>query len=127
MNRPARVPASTAVRMNSASNRIAKWYQKPIEFSLGSTWCRIWAMPTARVGAPPARLRMVVSPMSLAVAVSTSGVMEKPHSLTLAATATTSVPTAAGGAFMAKYTPGSMIEAATSAMTATKDSISMAP
>ena len=30
MKRPARVPASTAVRMNSASNRIAKWYQKAI-------------------------------------------------------------------------------------------------
>ncbi len=27
MNRPTRVPASTAVRMNSASNMIAKWYQ----------------------------------------------------------------------------------------------------
>ena len=30
MKRPARVPASTAVRMNSASNRIAKWYQNAI-------------------------------------------------------------------------------------------------
>ena len=30
MNRATRVPASTAVRMNSASNMIAKWYQKPI-------------------------------------------------------------------------------------------------
>ena len=29
MKRPARVPASNAVRMKSASNRIAKWYQKP--------------------------------------------------------------------------------------------------
>ena len=30
MKRPARVPASTAVRMNSASNRMAKWYQNAI-------------------------------------------------------------------------------------------------
>ena len=59
-------------------------------------------MPTAKVGAPPARLRMVFSPMSLAVAVSTSGVMAKPHSDTLAATATTSLPTAEGGVFIAK-------------------------
>ena len=29
MKRPTRVPASTVVRMNSASNRIAKWYQMP--------------------------------------------------------------------------------------------------
>lgn len=27
MNRATRVPASTVVRMNSASNMIAKWYQ----------------------------------------------------------------------------------------------------
>ena len=30
MKRATRVPASTAVRMNSASNMMAKWYQKPI-------------------------------------------------------------------------------------------------
>ena len=30
MNRATRVPASTEVRMNSASNMIAKWYQKLI-------------------------------------------------------------------------------------------------
>ncbi|MNZ92251.1 hypothetical protein D3C78_1112710 [compost metagenome] len=102
MKRPARVPASTAVRMNSASKRIAKWYQKAMVFSPGSTWWRMCAIPTARVGAPPARARMVVSPMSLAVWVSTSGVMAKPQLLTVAATAVTSVPTTAGGLFMAK-------------------------
>ena len=30
MKRATRVPASTAVRMNSASNMIAKWYQNAI-------------------------------------------------------------------------------------------------
>ena len=30
MKRQTRVPASTVVRMNSASNRMAKWYQMPI-------------------------------------------------------------------------------------------------
>lgn len=102
MKRPARVPASTAVRMNKASKRIAKWYQKAMVFSPGSTWWRMCAIPTARVGAPPARARMVVSPMSWAVWVSCSGVMAKPQLLTVAATALTSAPTTAGGLFMAK-------------------------
>ena len=30
MNRATRVPASTVVRMNSASNMIAKWYQNAL-------------------------------------------------------------------------------------------------
>ncbi|MNR24989.1 hypothetical protein D3C85_1421060 [compost metagenome] len=127
MKRPARVPASTAVRINSASNRIAKWYQNAMVFSPGSTLCRICAIPTARVGAPPARARMVVSPMSWATACSASGVIAKPQPLTACATATTSPPTTAGGLFMAKYTPGSITEAATIAMIATNDSISMPP
>ena len=38
-----------------------------------------------------------------------------------------SVPTIAAGLFMAKYTPGSITEAATIAMMATNDSISMPP
>lgn len=59
-------------------------------------------MPTARVGAPPARARMLCSPMSRAVASSTSGVIAKPHSDTLAATATVSLPTSEAGLFMAK-------------------------
>ncbi|MNP26885.1 hypothetical protein D3C76_1197640 [compost metagenome] len=83
MKRPARVPASTAVRMNSASNRIAKWYQNAMVFSPGSTVCRICAIPTARVGAPPARARTVVSPMSLATACRASGVIVKPQLLTV--------------------------------------------
>ncbi|MOA52572.1 hypothetical protein D3C78_1758910 [compost metagenome] len=84
-------------------------------------------MPTASVGAPPARLRMLLSPMSRATPSSASGVMAKPQPLTAAATLVTSAPTTAGGLFMAKYTPGSMIEAATIAMMATIDSISMPP
>ncbi|MNN78031.1 hypothetical protein D3C81_1945460 [compost metagenome] len=78
-----------------------------------------------------------------------SGVITKPQELTVAAAcAETSrreaiiigassvprrcrsgmvMPSAAGGVFMAKYRPGSMMEAATSAMMATKDSISMPP
>ena len=52
MNRPTRVPVSSVVRMNSASNMMAKWYQSAI-----SPWpnapLRMCAMPTASDGAPP--------------------------------------------------------------------------
>ncbi|MNN49113.1 hypothetical protein D3C81_1636210 [compost metagenome] len=84
-------------------------------------------MPTASVGAPPAREMMVFSPTSLAVCTSTSGVITKPQVETACATASGVVPIAAAGLFMAKYTPGSITEAATSAMMATKDSASIAP
>ncbi|MNY32620.1 hypothetical protein D3C86_1668470 [compost metagenome] len=127
MKRPARVPASTAVRMNSASNRMAKWYQNAIMAWPPTTWCRMWAMPTASVGAPPAREMIVFSPTFLAVSISTSGVMTKPHVDTTWATASGVVPITAAGLFIAKYTPGSITEAATSAMMATKDSASMPP
>ena len=59
-------------------------------------------MPTASVGAPPARERMVVSPISAAVAVSCSGLIAKPQLLTTCAALTTSVPITAAGEFIAK-------------------------
>ncbi|MNN86558.1 hypothetical protein D3C81_2039900 [compost metagenome] len=96
-------------------------------FSPGRTLCRICAIPTARVGAPPARARMVVSPMSCATACSASGVIAKPQLETTCATEATSLPTTAAGLFIAKYTPGSITDAATMAMIATNDSISMPP
>ncbi|MNG23266.1 hypothetical protein D3C84_1078510 [compost metagenome] len=65
--------------------------------------------------------------MSLATACSASGVIAKPQLLTVCATETASAPTIAAGLFMAKYTPGSITDAATMAMMATKDSISMPP
>ena len=102
MKRPARVPASTAVRMNSASNRMAKWYQKAIMALPPMTWCRISAMPTASVGAPPARARMVFSPTSLAACVSISGVTTKPQVDSVCATVAASLPTTAAGLFIAK-------------------------
>ena len=84
-------------------------------------------MPTASVGAPPARARMVFSPTSLAVWISTSGVITKPQVDSVCATASGVAPTSAAGLFIAKYTPGLMTDAATSAMMATNDSISIAP
>ena len=55
MNRPTRVPASSVVRMNSASNMMAKWYQSAIAPPPPSTLEKSCAMPTARLGAPPVR------------------------------------------------------------------------
>ena len=66
MKRQTRVPASTVVRMNSASNRMAKWYQIPISARPPRKLEKIVAMPTARVGAPPVRDRMLASPTSWA-------------------------------------------------------------
>ena len=49
MKRPTRVPASTVVRMNRASNMIAKWYQKARRPSPVAP-AKIVDMPTASVG-----------------------------------------------------------------------------
>ncbi|MCY1215099.1 hypothetical protein D9M68_799240 [compost metagenome] len=59
-------------------------------------------MPTASVGAPPVRPRMVVSPTSLAVCSSISGVTTKPQPEIVAAACCTVVPTSAPGLFIAK-------------------------
>ena len=53
MKRPTRVPASSTVRMNSASNMIAKWYQMPSRRSPPIVPEKMCAMPTASEGAPP--------------------------------------------------------------------------
>ena len=45
MKRATRVPASTAVRMNSASNMIAKWYQKLISPVPPMSCCMMCAKP----------------------------------------------------------------------------------
>src|SRR6516162_8529015 len=78
MNRSTRVPASTVVRMNSASNRIAKWYQIPMTVWPPRKDDRMLAMPTASVGAPPVRDMIVVSPTSLAIWVISFGVTTNP-------------------------------------------------
>lgn len=94
--------ASTAVRMNSASNRMAKWYQKAIIARLLNTSLMMCAMPTAKVGAPPARDRMEFSPTSLAISASVSGVTIKPQLLMTCEAFSTVVPISAAGEFMAK-------------------------
>ena len=62
--RATRVTASTAERMNSASNMMAKWYQKPIIVRPPPIWWRMCAMPTESVGAPPVREMTLGSPTS---------------------------------------------------------------
>jgi hypothetical protein len=101
MNRPTRVPASIVVRMNTASNMIAKWYQSarpgPVK-----TLPRMPAMPTARLGAPPVRDSRVVSPICTASASSWPGVTTKPHCAIAAAAVSELAPRVAGPTFMAK-------------------------
>ena len=82
----------------------------------------IWAMPTAKVGAPPVRPTMVFSPTLAARSDICSGVTAKPRVLTLAVTAVTSP-------FMliAKYSPGSIAQAAINAISPTTISVTMAP
>ena len=105
MNRATRVPASTAVRMNSASNMIAKWYQKPMRASPPISWPMMIESPTASVGAPPVRETTVSSPTRFASAVSCSGVTStpaRPRLITQAAAVSGVPPVSAAGAFMAK-------------------------
>jgi hypothetical protein len=84
-------------------------------------------MPTASVGAPPVRERMVCSPIERAVFSRSAGVITKPHWLIAAAADSTVPPITALGLFSAKYTPGSSVVAAISAITPTNDSVSMPP
>lgn len=101
MKRPTRVPASTVVRMNSASNMIAKWYQKAFIALPPKTPEKISDMPTARVGAPPERAMRVCSSTALAACVSWSGVMVKPRPATAWEADSAVVPSSPAGAFIA--------------------------
>ena len=127
MKRPTRVPASTVVRMNNASNMIAKWYQKARRPSPPITWEKIWDSPTASVGAPPVRPARVFSSTAAAAAARSCGEMVKPIAPTACDADSTVVPSTVPGMFIAKYRPGSSTHAAASAMIATNDSVSMAP
>ena len=80
------------------------------------------AIPTAKVGAPPARLNIVVSPRSLASFVISGSVTGKPAAETFATTSV-GVPLA----LIAKYWPGGRTEAAISAISATIISVTIAP
>ena len=82
MNRATRVPASMVVRMNSASNMMAKWYQNalsPLPPNTDSTW----AIPKASVGAPPVRDTIDSSPTLAAASLISAGEIGCPGSPSL--------------------------------------------
>ncbi len=88
---------------------------------------KIFAMPMARVGAPPVRASTDFSPMALARALIWLALTGKFHADTAAATASGVLPTRPAGEFTAKYNPGSSTQAAIMAMMPTKLSRHMAP
>ena len=91
-------------------------------------WLMIFAMPTAKVGAPPARDKIVFSPTFFAISSKAASVTGKPIlSVMTCAALAASVPIKAAGLFIAKYTPGSSELAAANAIIATKLSIIMPP
>ena len=106
---------------------MAKWYQNACRAApkMPVTPAKIADMPTASVGAPPVRPTMESSMAALAVPASL-GAYGTEAVDGLEADWTVS-PRSAGLAFMAKYTPGSSVTAAIMAITATNDSVSIAP
>ena len=79
MKRPTLVPASMVVRMNSASNMMAKWYHSAMAVLPPSTFEKSCAMPTARLGAPPVRDSSESSPTRDASSRISCGVTVNPH------------------------------------------------
>ncbi len=79
-------------------------------------------MPSAKVGAPPARPIIVFSPTLEASAAMSAGVTAKPSAVMCEVTATTSPFT-----LIAKYSPGAIEQAAMTAMTPTHISVIIAP
>ncbi len=102
MKRPTRVPASITVRMKRASNMIAKWYQMERSASPPMVPLKIWAMPTAREGAPPVRFRRVASPTWRARSRMVRGSRGKPQPVMVAAACSAVAPTIPAGLLIAK-------------------------
>ena len=125
MNRPTRVPASSVVRINNASNMIAKWYHNSI--TAGAERPRKDLRHPHRQRRGPARPRKQgrladVGRELLHMRVGNGDLDELTHSA-----AAGPLPTTPAGLLIAKYTPGWSITAAIIAITATNDSISIAP
>ena len=76
---------------------------------------------------PPVRESSVCSPTERVSSAKEPGSSAKPQPEITCAACAGSAPISAAGAFMAKYTPGSITAAESSAMIATKLSISIAP
>ncbi len=105
MKRATRVPASTVVRMNRASNMMAKWYQNAFMPAPPKMLARISDMPNARVGAPPVREITDASPTPSAASWIWAALRSLPGSpmeLTQVAADSGVPPVSASGAFMTK-------------------------
>ena len=86
MNRPTRVPASSVVRMNSASNMMREVIPERHRAARRRATCENrCAIPTARLGAPPVRERSDVSPTCSRERLELRGVTTNPHCATAAA------------------------------------------
>ena len=83
---PTRVPASSVVRMNNASNMIAKWYQSARPWPR-TTFENICDMPTASVAAPPVLPYNDFSPLCDASASISDFCTGKPHAVTFSTVA----------------------------------------
>ena len=93
--------------MNSASNMMAKWYQKDCISGCPKMSVRMCDIPNASVGAPPVLEMMVCSPTAAAALVSCSGIRLEPGSpreFTNSAALSGFPPVMEAGAFIAKYT-----------------------
>ncbi len=101
MKRPTRVPASSVVRMNNASNMIAKWYQIASSDS-PKVRAKMLAMPTASDGAPPVRAKSVDSPISFARVCICSTVTGKPQPEIVFTASAAAAPTTPAGLLIAK-------------------------
>lgn len=103
---------------------MAKWYHNAIPPPpvCPAERAKIWAIPTANVGAPPVRPIIVFSPTDSAKSAICFSVTGKPSDVTCSTTAA-----ASPRMFIAKYSPGGMAQAATSASTPTHISVIIAP
>src|ERR1043166_5982913 len=91
------------------------------------TRAKMFAMPTARVGAPPVRPNIDDSPMLRASPAISSTVTGYPQLLTSATATSGAAPAMPGGLLMENHTPGLSVPAAINAMTATDDSSNIDP
>ena len=81
---------------------IAKWYQIESRRSPPMLPLKIWAIPTARDGAPPVRFSRVSSPTCRARSCMTWGSSGKPQPEMVAAACSADLPTIPAGLLIAK-------------------------
>src|SRR5712692_8144518 len=101
MKRATRVPASSVLRIKSASNMIAKWYQSATTALPPSEPAKICAIPTASEGAPPVRENSDVSPIVAARWFITARLTGNPQEV-IFVQAAAALPTTPAGELIAK-------------------------